>query len=38
MECLTAELARLTGIVKGVEMRMTKETDEQCSDKMRTED
>ena len=38
VECLTAELARLTGIVKGVEMRITKETDgmgrkEQCSDK-----
>ena len=38
MECLTAELARLTGIVKGMEMRITKETDgrgqkEQCSDK-----
>ena len=36
--CLTAELARLTGIVKGIEMRITKETDgrgrkEQCSDK-----
>ena len=42
---LTAELARLTGIVKGVEMRMIKETDgiesddrergrkEQCIDK-----
>ena len=27
VEYLTAELARLTGIVKGVETRMTKETD-----------
>ena len=38
VECLTAELARLTDIVKGMEMRITKETDgrgrkEQCSDK-----
>ena len=38
VECLTAELARLTGIVKGMEMRITKETNgrgrkEQCSDK-----
>ena len=38
VECLTAELARLTVIVKGMEMRITKETDgrgrkEQCSDK-----
>ena len=38
VECLTAELARLTGIVKGMEMRIAKETDgrgrkEQCSDK-----
>ena len=45
VECLTAELARLTGIVKGMEMRMTKETDgiesddretgrkQQCNDK-----
>ena len=38
VECLTAELARLTGIVKGVEMRITKATDgigqkEQCGDK-----
>ena len=38
VECLTAELARLTGIVKGMEMRITKETDgrgrkDQCSDK-----
>ena len=45
MDCLTAEMARLTGIVKGVEMRMIKETDEienddwerdrkeQCNDK-----
>ena len=45
VECLTAELARLTGIVKGMEMKMTKEMDgivsddmerarkEQCSDK-----
>ena len=45
MECLTAELARLTCIVKGMEMRMTKDTDgiesddkergwkEECSDK-----
>ena len=36
--CLTAELARLTDIVKGVGMRITKETygrgrKEQCSDK-----
>ena len=27
MDCLTAELARLTDIAKGVETRMTKETD-----------
>ncbi|KAK2159323.1 hypothetical protein NP493_1728g00028 [Ridgeia piscesae] len=38
VECLTAELTTLNGIVKGVEMRITKETDgrgrkEQCSDK-----
>ena len=45
MDCLTAELGRLTGIVKGMAMRMTKETDgvesddrerdrtEQCGDK-----
>ena len=38
VECLTAELARLTNIVKGMELRITKETDgrgrkEQCSDK-----
>ena len=45
VECLTAEVARFTGIVKGMEMRITKETDgiesndrekgrkEQCSDK-----
>ena len=45
MDCLTAEIARLTDIVKWMEMRMTKETDgierdgkervrnEQCSEK-----
>ena len=45
VDCLTAERAKLTGIVKGVETRMTKEKDgiesddrergwkEQCSDK-----
>ena len=45
MDCLTAEIPRLTDIVKWVEIRMTKETDgiengdrergrkEQCSDK-----
>ena len=45
VECLTAELARLTGIAKGMEMRIIKETDgtesddrergrkQQCSDK-----
>ena len=38
VECLTPELARLTGIVKGMEMRITKETDgrgrkEHCGDK-----
>ena len=38
MECLAAELARLTGIVKVMEMRITKETEgrcrkEQCNDK-----
>ena len=38
VECLTAELARLTDIVKGLEMKIPKETDgrgrnEQCSDK-----
>ena len=38
VECLTVELARLTDIVKGLEMKITKETDgrgrnEQCSDK-----
>ena len=27
VDCLTAEIARLTEIVKGMEMRMTKETD-----------
>ena len=32
MDCLTAELARLTEIVKGMEMRMTKETDGMESD------
>ena len=45
VDCLTADLARLTGFVKGLEMRMSKETDgiesddmvrgrkEHCSDK-----
>ena len=38
VECLTVELARLTDIVKGLEMKITKETDgrgrnEQCSHK-----
>ena len=38
VECLTAELSRLTGIEKGMELRITKEADgrgrdEQCSDK-----
>ena len=45
LDCLTVELARLTGIVKGMEVRMTKDMDglesadrergrkEQCSDK-----
>ena len=45
VECLTAKLGKLTGIVKGTEMKITKETDgiesvdrqrgrkEQCSDK-----
>ena len=45
VDCVTAQLAMLTSIVKGMEMRMTKETDgiesddrergrkEQCSDK-----
>ena len=38
VECLTAELARLTGIVQGMEVKIAKETDgrgrkEQCSDK-----
>ena len=38
VECFTAELSRLTGIVKGMEMRITKEADrrgrnELCSDK-----
>ena len=27
VDCLTAEVARITGIVKGVEKRITKETD-----------
>ena len=38
VECLTVEVARLTDIVKGLEMKITKETDgrgrnEQCSHK-----
>ena len=32
LECLTAELDRLTGIVKGMEMRMIKETNGTESD------
>ena len=34
MDCLTADLARLTGIVKGMEMRMTNDTDGIESDDM----
>jgi len=36
VECLTAEIARLTGIVKGMEMRMIKETDGTESDDRET--